>query len=112
LRGLLPPIPRLGAQEQRTNQRISNAGYTITALPLLAAKEWEFFTANGFDTELTLMQPSIVPAALSQGDTDTGMAWGAQVTFNEIADNRAQLKWQKSSVTKFYRGLLSRDIAI
>ncbi len=25
-------------------------------LPLLAAKEWEFFTANGFDTELTLMQ--------------------------------------------------------
>jgi hypothetical protein len=56
LRGLLPPIPRLGAQEQRTNQRISNAGYTITALPLLAAKEWEFFTANGFDTELTLMQ--------------------------------------------------------
>jgi len=58
------------AQEQRTKARISNAGYTITALPLLAAKEWGFFAANGLDMELILMQSSIVPAALSQGDID------------------------------------------
>ena len=78
LAGIAVAAPGFGAQEQRTKARISNAGYTITALPLLAAKEWGFFTANGLDMELILMQSSIVPAALSQGDTDTGIAWGAQ----------------------------------
>ena len=59
-----------GAQEQRAKARISNAGFTITALPLLAAKEWGIFTANGLDIEIILMQSSIVQAALSQGDID------------------------------------------
>jgi ABC-type nitrate/sulfonate/bicarbonate transport system substrate-binding protein len=63
-------IPVFGAQEHRYKARISNAGFTITALPLLAAKEWGLFTANGLDMEIILMQSSIVPAALSQGDID------------------------------------------
>ena len=58
------------AQETRRKTRISNAGFTITALPLLAAKEWGVFTANGLDVEIILMQSSIVPAALNQGDID------------------------------------------
>jgi ABC-type nitrate/sulfonate/bicarbonate transport system substrate-binding protein len=62
--------PSSHAQDRRAKLRISNAGFTITALPLLAAKEWGVFTANGLDTELILMQSSIVPAALSQGDID------------------------------------------
>jgi ABC-type nitrate/sulfonate/bicarbonate transport system substrate-binding protein len=70
LAGIAVATPGFGAQEQRTKARISNAGYTITALPLLAAKEWGFFAANGLDMELILMQSSIVPAALSQGDID------------------------------------------
>ena len=70
LAGIAVATPGFGAQEQRTKARISNAGYTITALPLLAAKEWGFFSANGLDMELILMQSSIVPAALSQGDID------------------------------------------
>jgi ABC-type nitrate/sulfonate/bicarbonate transport system substrate-binding protein len=58
------------AQERRTRLRISNAGFTITALPLLAAKEWGTFTANGLDMEVILMQSALVPAALTQGDID------------------------------------------
>jgi len=58
------------AQEQRTKARISNAGFTITALPLLAAKEWGLFTANSLDMEVILMQSALVPAALTQGDID------------------------------------------
>jgi hypothetical protein len=34
-------------------------------LPLLAAREWGVFTANGLDMEVILMQSAIVPAALS-----------------------------------------------
>jgi len=58
------------AQERRAKLRISNAGFTITALPLLAAKDWGLFTANGLDMEVILMQSALVPAALTQGDID------------------------------------------
>jgi ABC-type nitrate/sulfonate/bicarbonate transport system substrate-binding protein len=59
-----------GAQERRSKLRISNAGFTITALPLLAAKEWGLFTASALDVEVILMQSTLVPAALTQGDID------------------------------------------
>src|SRR5262249_30545689 len=56
-------------QQGRTKVRISNAGFTITALPLLAGKDWGVFTANGLDVELIVMSPSLA-AALAQGDID------------------------------------------
>jgi len=58
------------AQERRGKTRISNAGFTITALPLLAAREWGIFNANNLDMEIILMQSALVPAALTQGDID------------------------------------------
>ena len=59
-----------GSQEKRTKVRISNAGLTITALPLLAARDWGIFSANGLDVEIIVMAPPIAAAALSQGDVD------------------------------------------
>ena len=59
-----------GAQDKRPKIRISNAGFTITALPLLAAKDWGMFSANGLDVELIVMSPTIAAAAVSQGDID------------------------------------------
>src|SRR5438132_12312730 len=71
---ILSALLRLGsnafAQERRAKLRISNAGFTITALPLLAAKDWGLFTTNGLDMEVILMQSALVPAALTQGDID------------------------------------------
>ena len=58
------------AQERRTRVRISNAGLTITALPLLAARDWGTFAANGLDAEIIVMSPPIAAAALAQGDID------------------------------------------
>src|SRR5262244_1804778 len=58
------------SQERRSKIRISNAGFTITALPLLAAKDWGVFAANGLDVELIVMSPSLAAAALAQGDID------------------------------------------
>ena len=58
------------SQDKRTKVRISNAGFTITALPLLAAKDWGMFAANGLDVELIVMNPSLAAAALAQGDID------------------------------------------
>ena len=59
-----------GSQDKRTKIRISNAGFTITALPLLAAKDWGVFNANGLDVELIVMSPSLAAAAVAQGDID------------------------------------------
>jgi len=58
------------AQERRIRTRISNAAFTITALPLLAARDWKTFSANGLDAELILMNSALVPPALVQGDID------------------------------------------
>src|SRR4030095_2382837 len=73
----LPALPLVtvllshaSSQDKRAKVRVSNAGFTITALPLLAAKDWGTFSANGLDVELIVMSPSIAAAALAQGDID------------------------------------------
>ena len=58
------------AQDRRTRVRISNAGLTITALPLLAARDWGTFTANGLDAEIIVISPPVAAAAMAQGDID------------------------------------------
>jgi ABC-type nitrate/sulfonate/bicarbonate transport system substrate-binding protein len=62
--------PQATSQDKRIKARISNAGLTITALPLLAARDWKVFSANGLDVEIIVMAPSIAAAALAQGDID------------------------------------------
>ena len=57
-------------QEKLTKVRISNAGLTITALPLLAARDWGTFKANGLDVEIIVMSPPLGAAAMAQGDID------------------------------------------
>jgi ABC-type nitrate/sulfonate/bicarbonate transport system substrate-binding protein len=69
--GLVVMLPKIGeTQERRAKVRISNAGFTITALPLLAAKDWGVFSANGVDVELIVMSPTLAAAAVAQGDID------------------------------------------
>src|SRR5512141_663000 len=58
------------AQERRAKVRISNAGLTITALPLLAARDWRTFNANGLDVEIIVISPPLGAAAMNQGDID------------------------------------------
>ena len=49
------------SQEKRTKVRISNAGLTITALPLLAARDWGTFKANGLDVEIIVISRPSAP---------------------------------------------------
>jgi hypothetical protein len=55
------------AQERRNKPRITNAGFTITALPLLAAQRWRIFNANNLDMEVILMRSALVPAGADPG---------------------------------------------
>jgi len=49
------------AQERRVKARISNAGFTITALPLLAAKDWAFLPPTGWTWRLFSCSPRWCP---------------------------------------------------
>lgn len=62
--------PQATSQDKRTKVRISNAGLTITALPLLAARDWGVFAGNGLDVEIVVMSPPLGAAAMNQGDID------------------------------------------
>src|SRR4029434_1611105 len=62
--------PTASSQEKRAKVRISNAGLTITALPLLAARDWGTFKTNGLDVEIIVMSPPLGAAAMAQGDID------------------------------------------
>ena len=69
--GLTATLSQVGeTQDRRPKIRISNAGFTITALPLLAAKDWGVFSGNELDVELIVMSPTLAAAALAQGDID------------------------------------------
>lgn len=63
-------LTSVSSAQERRKLRITNAGFTMTALPLLAAKEWRIFDATGLDMEVILMQSQLVPPALTQGDID------------------------------------------
>ena len=68
---ILLNAPPAASQDKRAKVRISNAGLTITALPLLAAQRLgNVFNANGLDVELIVMSPSLAAAAMAQGDID------------------------------------------
>jgi ABC-type nitrate/sulfonate/bicarbonate transport system substrate-binding protein len=56
------------SQDKRSKVRISNAGLTITALPLLAARDWGTFGENGLDVEIVVMSLPLGAAAMNQGD--------------------------------------------
>jgi hypothetical protein len=67
-RALADHSPRHGIEPKA--HQISNAGLTITALPLLAARDWGTFKTNGLDVEIIVMSPPLGAAAMAQGDID------------------------------------------
>jgi ABC-type nitrate/sulfonate/bicarbonate transport system substrate-binding protein len=90
------------AQERRSKLRISNAGFTITALPLLAAKEWRIFDANNLDMELILMQSALVPAALTQGDIDFQAGVGPASVNATMAGFQTRAIWFSSDRISYW----------
>lgn len=76
--GLLPDLPsRLHAAPMR----IGVPSPSVSYFPLIVASKKGFFAQEGIQTEIIMMRPSIVPAALSNSEiqftTATGTAAGA-----------------------------------
>jgi ABC-type nitrate/sulfonate/bicarbonate transport system substrate-binding protein len=58
------------AQEPPTKIRVSNSALSVTALPLVAAREWNFFREQGLQAEIIMMNPAISNPAIAAGEID------------------------------------------
>jgi ABC-type nitrate/sulfonate/bicarbonate transport system substrate-binding protein len=96
------------SQERRAKVRISNAGFTITALPLLAAKDWGVFGANGLDVELIVMSPTIAAAALAQGDVDYVAGVGPASVAATLSGLASRAIWFSSDRISYWLQTLSQ----
>ena len=56
--------------QERRKIRISNANFSFTALPLIAARDWKLFSEQGLDVEIILMRSAAAAAALAAGELD------------------------------------------
>ena len=63
-------VPTSGHSQERRKIRVSNANFSFTALPLLAARDWKLFAEQGLDVEIILMRSAAAAAALASGDID------------------------------------------
>jgi ABC-type nitrate/sulfonate/bicarbonate transport system substrate-binding protein len=60
----------VSAQPAKEKIRIANASLSVTALPLIAAKEWKLFDEQGLEPEIILISPAISAPALISGEID------------------------------------------
>lgn len=78
------------AQESRAKIRISNSAFSVTSLPLLAARKWKLFHERALDSEIILMSPAITVPAMISGEVDyvAGVGPDKKPVFSELADDR------------------------
>ena len=57
-------------QEPPMKIRIANSALSVTALPLVAAREWNFFREQGLHAEIIMMNPAISNPAIAGGEID------------------------------------------
>src|ERR671914_1804544 len=58
------------AQEPTTKIRIANSALSVTALPLVVAREWNFFREQVLHAEIIMMNPAISIPAIAAGEID------------------------------------------
>ena len=90
------------SQDKRAKVRISNAGFTITALRLLAAKDWGTFSTNGLDVELIVMSPPIAAAALAHGDIDYVAGVGPASVAATVSGLQSRAIWFSSDRISYW----------
>ncbi len=56
------------AQDALTKIRIANSSLSLTALPLVAARQWGLFREQGLQVEIVMMNPAISNPAIAAGE--------------------------------------------
>ena len=91
----------LGAQERR-KVRVSNANFSFTALPLLAAREWKHFSDQGLEVEIILMRSAAAAAALASGDLDYQSGIGTATVGASMSGLDTRALWSSTNQIAYW----------
>ncbi len=92
--------------QERRRIRISNANFSFTALPLIAARDWKFFAGEGLEVEIILMRSSAAAAALVSGDLDYQSGIGPATVGASLSGLESRAVW--SSTNRIAYWLMAR----
>lgn len=92
--------------QERRKIRISNANFSFTALPLIAARDWKFFAEQGLDVEIIMMRSSAAAAALAAGDLDYQSGIGPATVGASLSGLESRAVW--SSTNRIAYWLMAR----
>ncbi len=90
--------------QERRKIRISNANFSFTALPLIAARDWKFFAEQGLDVEIIMMRSAA--AALAAGDLDYQSGIGPATVGASLSGLESRAVW--SSTNRIAYWLMAR----
>ena len=92
---LVAAVPARSQEKKRI--RISNANFSFTALPLIAARDWKFFSEQGLDVEIILMRSAAAAAALASGDLDYQSGIGPASVSASLSGLDARALWSSTN---------------
>jgi ABC-type nitrate/sulfonate/bicarbonate transport system substrate-binding protein len=90
------------SEEHRIKVRISNTGFTIQGLPLLAARDWGIFAANGIDVEYIVIAASLAYPALVAGSLDYVAGIGPSSTSATLSGLPLRAMWFSSDKAMYW----------
>jgi ABC-type nitrate/sulfonate/bicarbonate transport system substrate-binding protein len=90
------------AQEPTTKIRISNSALSVTALPLVAAREWNLFREQGLQAEVIMMNPAISNPAIAAGEIDYTAGVGPGSVAATLAGLPLRAVWFSSNRISYF----------
>jgi NitT/TauT family transport system substrate-binding protein len=90
-------LPPCGDAQEHRKIRISNATLSYSALPLVAAREWNLFREQGLDVEIILMRSAAAVAALVSGDLDYQSGIGPASISATLSGVDSRALWSSTS---------------
>jgi ABC-type nitrate/sulfonate/bicarbonate transport system substrate-binding protein len=90
-------LPAGGFAQEKRKIRVSNANFSFTALPLLAARDWKLFAEEGLDLEIILMRSAAAAAALVSGDLDYQSGIGPASVSATLSGVDSRALWSSSN---------------
>ena len=83
--------------QERRKIRISNANFSFTALPLIAARDWKLFSEQGLDVEIILMRSAAAAAALASGELDYQSGIGPATVGATLSGLESRALWSSNN---------------
>lgn len=83
--------------QERRKIRISNANFSFTALPLIAARDWKLFSEQRLEVEIILMRSAAAAAALASGELNYQSGIGPATVGATLSGLESRALWSSNN---------------